>query len=107
MWIDKATTWRLAEALGGDRLVEADPRTDPNTRYLGERGAVARLGLWLRRVPGVQPAGEGVAGVCGGAVVPALVSSPRRRGARCDEPQSQSLSAEVLWIPASRVTLAG
>jgi len=37
MWIDKAATWRLAEALGGQPLV-ALIRDETHTCYLGERG---------------------------------------------------------------------
>lgn len=36
MWLDKAATWQLAEALGGDRLVDLI-RTDTHTCYVGER----------------------------------------------------------------------
>lgn len=39
MWLDKAATWRLAQTLGGDTLVELI-RTDTHTCYLGERGAL-------------------------------------------------------------------
>ena len=38
MWIDKAATWRLAEELGGQALVDLI-RDDTHTCYLGERGA--------------------------------------------------------------------
>ena len=38
MWIDKADTWRLAEALGGTPLVDLIVE-DTHTCYLGERGA--------------------------------------------------------------------
>lgn len=37
MWIDKAESWRLAESLGGERLIELI-RHDTHTCYLGERG---------------------------------------------------------------------
>lgn len=36
MWIDKADTWRLAESLGGEALVELI-RTETHTCYLGDR----------------------------------------------------------------------
>ena len=36
MWLDKAATWRLAETLGGDFLVELI-RTDTHTCYVGDR----------------------------------------------------------------------
>ncbi len=38
MWIDKAATWRLSEALGGSALVELILE-HTHTCYLGERGA--------------------------------------------------------------------
>lgn len=37
MWIDKAESWRLAESLGGEKLIELI-RQDTHTCYLGERG---------------------------------------------------------------------
>lgn len=37
MWIDKAESWRLAESLGGEMLIELI-RHDTHTCYLGERG---------------------------------------------------------------------
>lgn len=37
MWIDKAESWRLAESLGGESLIELI-RHDTHTCYLGERG---------------------------------------------------------------------
>ncbi len=37
MWIDKATTWRLAESLGGEPLVRLIVE-ETHTCYLGERG---------------------------------------------------------------------
>lgn len=37
MWLDKADTWRLAEDLGGSRLVEVIVN-ESHTCYLGERG---------------------------------------------------------------------
>lgn len=39
MWIDKAATWRLAEDLGGQPLVDLI-RIETHTCYLGERGAL-------------------------------------------------------------------
>ena len=39
MWLDKADTWALAEALGGTALVDLI-RADTHTCYLGERGAL-------------------------------------------------------------------
>ena len=43
MWIDKAETWRLAERLGGQALVDLI-RNDTHTCYLGERGALHAWG---------------------------------------------------------------
>ena len=43
MWIDKAATWRLAEELGGQALVDLI-RADTHTCYLGERGALHAWG---------------------------------------------------------------
>ncbi|MGO7029107.1 7-cyano-7-deazaguanine synthase QueC [Rhizobium johnstonii] len=37
MWLDKADTWRLAENLGGSRLVETIVK-ESHTCYVGERG---------------------------------------------------------------------
>ena len=37
MWIDKADTWRLAERLGGEALVDI-VRDRTHTCYLGDRG---------------------------------------------------------------------
>ncbi|WP_075289182.1 7-cyano-7-deazaguanine synthase QueC [Pararhizobium arenae] len=37
MWLDKADTWRLAQDLGGSRLVETIVK-ESHTCYLGERG---------------------------------------------------------------------
>ena len=39
MWLDKASTWSLAQALGGATLVELI-RADTHTCYLGERGVL-------------------------------------------------------------------
>ncbi|QIL43046.1 7-cyano-7-deazaguanine synthase QueC [Acidovorax sp. HDW3] len=43
MWIDKAATWRLAEQLGGQALVDLIVQ-DTHTCYLGERGALQPWG---------------------------------------------------------------
>ena len=42
MWRDKAATWELAQALGGDALVELI-RTETHSCYLGDR---SRLHAW-------------------------------------------------------------
>ena len=43
MWIDKAQTWSMAQALGGAALVELI-RADTHTCYLGERGVLHEWG---------------------------------------------------------------
>jgi 7-cyano-7-deazaguanine synthase len=50
MWLDKADTWALAWALGGERLVELI-RTDTHTCYLGERGSLHRWGYGCGHCP--------------------------------------------------------
>src|SRR4051812_37278847 len=47
MWLDKASTWKLAQELGGGRVGGPDPRTSP-TPYFGGRGAPHRLGHCCR-----------------------------------------------------------
>src|ERR1700737_3761622 len=39
MWIDKAATWEMARALGGDALIDLI-RKDTHTCYLGQRGTL-------------------------------------------------------------------
>ncbi|MGY4454115.1 7-cyano-7-deazaguanine synthase [Bradyrhizobium sp. i1.3.1] len=79
MWIDKAATWKLAHDLGGAGLVDLI-REHSHTCYLGERGAQHEWGFRVRRVPGVQFAGEGMAGVCGGPLRPHIrCHHPRKR----------------------------
>ena len=52
MWRDKAATWALAHALGGDALVELILRGNP--QLLSRRPAPPPcLGLWLRRLSGL------------------------------------------------------
>jgi 7-cyano-7-deazaguanine synthase len=50
MWIDKAATWRLAERLGGDRLVTLI-REQTHTCYLGERGQLHDWGYGCGACP--------------------------------------------------------
>ncbi len=80
MWIDKAGTWRLAEALGGAGLVELI-RAHSHTCYLGERGQshpwghgcgtcpacdLRRAGTFRRGVrPSCRPARRAPAPACG------------------------------------------
>ena len=66
MWRDKAETWRLAQELGGEGLVDLI-REHSHTCYLGTRGDAARLGLWLRRMSGLRAPGQGLARIRGDA----------------------------------------
>jgi 7-cyano-7-deazaguanine synthase len=50
MWLDKAATWRLANTLGGDALVELI-RTDTHTCYLGARGELHPWGYGCGECP--------------------------------------------------------
>lgn len=50
MWIDKAETWKLAQDLGGDALVDLI-RADTHTCYLGERGALHDWGYGCGTCP--------------------------------------------------------
>lgn len=53
MWIDKAQTWAMAHALGGDALVEL-VRVDTHTCYLGERGELHPWGHGCGRCPACE-----------------------------------------------------
>lgn len=50
MWIDKAATWRLAQELGGQALIDLI-RTESHTCYLGERGALHEWGYGCGACP--------------------------------------------------------
>ncbi|WP_211452505.1 7-cyano-7-deazaguanine synthase QueC [Collimonas antrihumi] len=50
MWIDKSETWKLAQDLGGDALVDLI-RADTHTCYLGERGALHDWGYGCGTCP--------------------------------------------------------
>ncbi len=50
MWIDKSATWKLAQELGGDALVDLI-RADTHTCYLGERGALHDWGYGCGTCP--------------------------------------------------------
>ena len=50
MWLDKAQTWKLAQQLGGNELVNLI-RTDSHTCYLGERGALHDWGYGCGTCP--------------------------------------------------------
>jgi 7-cyano-7-deazaguanine synthase len=60
MWIDKAQTWRLAEELGGEALVNLI-RQDTHTCYLGERGEPHVWGHGCGHCPACQLRAEGFA----------------------------------------------
>jgi 7-cyano-7-deazaguanine synthase len=53
MWLDKAATWALAQALGGDALVRLIV-ADTHTCYLGERGALHPWGHGCGRCPACE-----------------------------------------------------
>ena len=55
MWRDKAATWALADALGGAALVELI-RVETPQLLPGRPLTSARLGLWLRHLPGLRTA---------------------------------------------------
>ena len=67
MWLSKAETWALAERLGGQALVDLIIEADPHLLSRRARNA-SRLGLWLRRLPGLRAPRAG------------LSSSGRQRG---------------------------
>jgi 7-cyano-7-deazaguanine synthase len=53
MWIDKAATWRMAEALGGEALVDLIVE-HTHTCYLGERGLRNAWGYGCGQCPACQ-----------------------------------------------------
>ncbi|MCC6069511.1 7-cyano-7-deazaguanine synthase QueC [Massilia sp. GCM10020059] len=53
MWIDKKETWELAEASGGQALVDLI-RTETHTCYLGERGALHPWGYGCGACPACE-----------------------------------------------------
>jgi 7-cyano-7-deazaguanine synthase len=60
MWIDKAQTWGLAEALGGEALVDLIQR-ETHTCYLGERGDLHDWGHGCGHCPACQLRADGFA----------------------------------------------
>ena len=58
MWIDKAATWRLAQALGGQKLVELIIE-DSHTCYRGERGERHDWGYGCGTCPACELSAEG------------------------------------------------
>jgi 7-cyano-7-deazaguanine synthase len=53
MWIDKAATWRLAQDLGGQALIDLI-RADSHTCYLGERGTLHDWGYGCGSCPACE-----------------------------------------------------
>jgi 7-cyano-7-deazaguanine synthase len=58
MWLDKAATWRLAETLGGSKLVDLVVE-ETHTCYLGERGARYGWGYGCGECPACTLRAEG------------------------------------------------
>ncbi len=58
MWLDKATTWKLAEELGGQALIDLIVE-DTHTCYLGERGARHDWGYGCGACPACQLRAQG------------------------------------------------
>jgi 7-cyano-7-deazaguanine synthase len=58
MWIDKAQTWKLAQDLGGDALVELI-RRETHSCYLGERKTLHPWGFGCRTCPACQLRAQG------------------------------------------------
>ena len=58
MWLDKAATWKLAESLGGDALVDLI-RSGTHTCYLGERGALHDWGYGCGKCPACELRAKG------------------------------------------------
>ena len=65
MWIDKAQTWRLAEQLGGEALVDLIQR-ETHTCYLGERGQLNDWGHGCGDCPACQLRSRGWAAYAAG-----------------------------------------
>ena len=53
MWIDKASTWTMAQDLGGDALVDLI-REHTHTCYLGERGVLHDWGYGCGKCPACE-----------------------------------------------------
>jgi 7-cyano-7-deazaguanine synthase len=65
MWIDKAETWRMAEALGGQALVKLIVE-HTHTCYLGERGELHDWGYGCGACPACDLRAKGWGRYCGG-----------------------------------------
>ena len=61
MWIDKAATWQLSHALGGDALVELI-RRETHTCYLGDRSTLHAWGYGCDHCPACELRRNGWAG---------------------------------------------
>ncbi|MEO7032054.1 MAG: 7-cyano-7-deazaguanine synthase, partial [Herbaspirillum sp.] len=64
MWIDKAATWKLAQSLGGDALVDLI-REHTHTCYLGERGVLHDWGYGCGTCPACALRARGYRGFIG------------------------------------------
>jgi len=60
MWIDKAATWKMAQDLGGNALVDLI-RAGTHTCYLGERGALHDWGYGCDTCPACELRARGYA----------------------------------------------
>lgn len=61
MWLDKAATWKLAQELGGNALVELI-RTETHTCYMGERTQLHEWGYGCGRCPACELRARGYTG---------------------------------------------
>jgi 7-cyano-7-deazaguanine synthase len=66
MWIDKAATWRLAQEIGGQPLVDLI-RSETHTCYLGERGALHDWGYGCGKCPACELRARGYRQFAGAA----------------------------------------
>lgn len=80
MWIDKADTWRLAQQLGGEALVELI-RSGTHTCYLGERGALHDWGYGCGSCPACVLRKRGYQAFQAGRSVAELLAAEA-----CDQP---------------------
>ncbi|MGQ3674942.1 7-cyano-7-deazaguanine synthase QueC [Xanthobacter sp. TB0139] len=60
MWLDKAQTWRLAQSIGGPRLVDVIVE-DTHTCYMGERGQRHEWGYGCGECPACKLRADGFA----------------------------------------------
>ena len=63
MWIDKAATWRMADDLGGDQLVDLI-KTSTHTCYLGDRDHEHDWGFGCGECPACQLRSSGYKSFC-------------------------------------------